>query len=76
MEIAELVLSCISTAVAVISFIFAFIAKKTASDVKREISFIIKNNPDLKVSLKNSEKMVNKVDGNNNVVANGDINGK
>lgn len=76
MEIAELVLSCISTAVAVFSFIFAFFAKKESREIKRELNFIIENNPNITVSptTKIKTKTFNKVKGNNNITAGGDVN--
>ena len=74
MEIAELVLSCISTVVAVLSFVFAFFAKKESKEIKKELNFIIENNPDINVSVKT--KISTKVKGNNNFTAGGNLNVK
>lgn len=78
MEIAELVLTIISTLVAVLSFVFSLISKKATKKVKDEINFIIQNNPGLHVSNNNKniirEKTHNIVKGNNNTTAGGDIN--
>ena len=77
MEIAELVLSVISTVVAVFSFIFAFIAKKETKSLNQEINFILENNPNIKISNHYSQKQnkitKNKVKGSNNVTAGGNI---
>ena len=78
MEIAELVLTIISTIVAVFSFFFSLISKKEAKEVKDEINFIIQNNPGLQVSNKYKDiikkRTHNVVKGNNNTTAGGDIN--
>ena len=76
MEIAELILSCISTAVAVFSFVYAFFAKKESKALKQELNYIIENNPNLKISCSSQikTKTSTKVNGNNNMTAGGDIN--
>ena len=75
MEIAELVLSSISTLIAVLSFVCAVSAKKESKEVKKELNFIIENNPDIKVSKTINTKIntSNKIVGDNNIVAGGNI---
>lgn len=77
MEIAELVLSVISTVVAVRSFIFAFLAKKETKNLNQEINFILENNSNIKTSKnynqKQSKTIKNNVKGDNNITGGGNI---
>lgn len=77
MEIAELVFSCISTVIAVLSFIFALLAKKKTKSLNQEINFILKNNPNIKTSNNYSQKhnktTKNIVIGNNNITGGGNV---